>query len=84
MIMLDTFVKEYNLYHSSGKNIDLILRIFLFTLKDIKRQYQIVFDMVTSNPQLWIKFAKDADEVYEKEELIIAEYKPCEGVKTTV
>lgn len=77
MIKIDSLIKEYNLYHSSGKDIDLILKIFLFTLKDIKRQYQIIFDMVTFNPQLWIKFAKDADEVYEKEKCLIAEYKPC-------
>ncbi len=77
-MQIDTFIKYYSLYHSSGKDIDLIMKIFLFTLKDSERQYKIVFEMVTSNPKLWIKFVVDADEVFEKENLLIAEYKPCE------
>jgi len=78
MIKLDDFIKHYNLYHSSGEDIDFIWKIFLFTLKDIERQYKIVFEIITSNPKLWLKLAIDADEVFEKENLLIAEYQPCE------
>lgn len=77
MIKFDEIVNQYSLYNSSGKDIDFIWKVILFTLKDIERNHKIVFEMVTQNPNLWIKLAVDAHEVFEKENLLIAEYRPC-------
>jgi len=76
MIKFDEVVSQYNLYKSSGKDIDFIWKLMLFTLKDIQRQYRIIFEMLTCDPNLWMRLAVDADEVFEKENLLIAEYKP--------
>lgn len=78
MINIDGLVVQYGLYNTSGKDLDFILKLILFTLKDYPRQYKIVFDMVTYDPNLWKILAMDADEVFEKEELLIAEYKACQ------
>lgn len=77
MIGFDDVVSQYDFYKSSGKDIDFIWKLMLFTLKDIQRQYKIVFEMLTYDPNLWMRLAIDADEVFEKENLLIAEYQPC-------
>ncbi len=77
MIKIDQLINQYNLHSALGKDIDFILKIILFIYKDIERKYKIVFEMLTDNPNLWIKMAIDADEVFEKENLLVAEYRPC-------
>jgi hypothetical protein len=77
MIIIDDLVTEYKLDDISGENLDFILKLMLWTLKDYERQYKIVYELNTHNPYLWKKLANDANKVYEKEELLIAEYSPC-------
>ncbi|RLA83785.1 MAG: hypothetical protein DRG78_03320 [Epsilonproteobacteria bacterium] len=77
MIKIDELIEDYNLHESLGKDIDFIFKLLLFTLKDFKRDYKIVFNMVTQNPLLWQKLALDTNKIFEKEDLLIAEYEPC-------
>lgn len=77
MIKIDELIAHYNLHGSSGKDIDFILKLLLFTLKDSQRDYKIVFNMITQNPFLWQKLAVHANNIFEKEDMLIAEYEPC-------
>lgn len=78
MIKIDELIDNYNLYDSLGKDIDFILKLMLFTLIDTPRDYKIVFEMVSENPYLWQKLAKDSDMFFENEGLLMAEFKPSE------
>lgn len=76
MIKIDSLIESYKLHESRGNDIDLIFKLLLFTLKDFKRDYEIVFNMVTHNPLLWKKLAISSNNIFEKEDLLIAEYEP--------
>lgn len=78
MIKIDSLIESYKLHESRGNDIDLIFKLLLFTLKDFKRDYEIVFNMVTHNPLLWKKLAISSNNIFEKEDLLIAEYEPCQ------
>lgn len=76
MIKIDGLISEYNLYNTSGEDIDFIFKLWIFNLIDFERQYKIVFEAETQNPLLWQNLANDSDVVFEQEDLLVAEYKP--------
>lgn len=78
MIKIDELIDNYKLHDSLGKDIDFILKLMLFTLIDTPRGYKIVFEMVSENPYLWQKLARDSDLFFENEGSLIAEFKPSE------
>lgn len=78
MIKIDDFIDNYSLHDKSGNDIDFIWKLVLFTFIDIPRSYKIVFEMSTKNPYLWQKLAYDSSMFFEKEDMLIAEYKPSE------
>lgn len=77
MIKIDELVNHYNLHNISGKDLDFILGLWIYNVIDFPREYKIVLAMVTQNPLLWQKLAIDANKLFEKEDLLIAEYEPC-------
>ncbi len=78
MLNFDDFIDEYNLYNSSGEDLDFIFRVWIFRIIDYPREFEIVFSTTTENPFIWQTLANEADYVFEQEGFFAAEYKPTE------